>query len=169
MQFALTLALLTVLAIAIRTDILAHRIPNALTGIGACAGLLLQTLHAGTPALLLSLGGIAAGVGVMLPFYLLRGMGAGDVKLMGTVGSFVGPQAVLLAGGATLVVGAVIGIGVVAGHFLSRRSAIPELQTVTSPSIRKEKFPYAVAIAGGTLVSLTHFGQLAALTGVFYR
>ncbi len=169
MQYALTLALLAVLAIAIRTDILAHRIPNSLTGIGACAGLLLQTLHAGTPALLLSLGGIAAGIGLLLPFYLLRGMGAGDVKLMGTVGSFLGPQAVLVASGATLVVGAVMGLGFVAGHFISRRRTLPELQALADINVHKQKFPYAVAITGGTLISLTHSGQLAALLGLVHE
>jgi len=40
--------------------------------------------------MLVSLAGIAVGGGFMLPFYALRGMSAGDVKLMGAVGSFLG-------------------------------------------------------------------------------
>lgn len=150
-----------VLTIAVRADMLSHRIPNALTGTAACAGLLIETMQIGVPGLLISLAGIAAGVGLMLPFYALRGMGAGDVKLMGAIGSFLGPKAVLLAAGATLIVGALFGLARLAAHFFprlnlfTRRPVLPELepQAATLASVRKEKFPYAVAIACGTLIT----------------
>jgi hypothetical protein len=41
--------------------------------------------------------GLAAGMALLMPFYLLKGMGAGDVKLMGVVGAFLGPTRVLHA------------------------------------------------------------------------
>ena len=156
------MTLMMVLALAVRSDMLAHRIPNALTGTAACVGLLIQATQTGMPGLLTSLAGIAVGVGFMLPFYALRGMGAGDVKLMGAIGSFLGPQAVLLAAGATLVVGALYGLARVAAHFFPRlnfvahRPVLPELEpnAATLGSVRKEKFPYAVAIASGTLITL---------------
>lgn len=165
-----TLTLLVVLGIAVRSDMLAHRIPNALTGIAACAGLFIQSLHAGAPGLLGALGGIAVGALFMLPFYLLRGMGAGDVKLMGAIGSFLGPKAVLLAAAATLLIGAALGLARLATHFaprlkLTQRPALPELEPVAASlaSVRKEKFPYAIAIAGGSLISLFQTGHLTAL------
>ncbi len=89
MEHVNTVTLFVVLGIAVRTDLQAHRIPNLLTGLAACAGLLLQATQAGMPGLLMSLAGIAVGVLFMLPFYALGGMGAGDVKLMGAIGSFL--------------------------------------------------------------------------------
>ena len=155
----LILAILTlVLGVAVRTDTLTQRIPNALTGTAACAGLLIETTQSGVPGLLASLAGIAVGAGFMLPFYALRGMGAGDVKLMGAIGAFLGPKAVLLAAAVTLVIGALFGLGRVAAHYVSRarKPLLPELevQAATLASVRKEKFPYAVAIACGTLITL---------------
>lgn len=171
-----TVILLIVLSIAVRTDMLTHRIPNALTGLAACAGLMLQTIQSGMPGALISLAGIAVGIGFMLPFYLLRGMGAGDVKLMGAIGAFLGPKAVLLAAAATLLVGAAFGLARVATHFFPRlgitpKPVLPELEPApaTLTSVRKEKFPYAVAIACGSLIGLFHNGQIAALVTAIWK
>jgi prepilin peptidase CpaA len=109
-----------------------------------------------------SLAGIAVGVGVMLPFYALRGMGAGDVKLMGAIGSFLGPKDVALAACITLIIGGIFGLARVAAHFFphlnvfSGKAVLPELEpeTASFTSVRKEKFPYAVAIACGCLITL---------------
>jgi prepilin peptidase CpaA len=169
-QNTTTLTLLCILVLAVLKDTQAHRIPNVLTAVSIFAGLLLQTLTGGVPALLVGLAGFAVGIAALLPFYILRGMGAGDVKLMGAVGTFMGPQAVLVAAAATLVVGAFLGLGVLAGRLLSRHGfwqsgapACPGSRPRVSKKIRKEKFPYAIAIAGGSLVSLSQYGQLDAL------
>ena len=174
MQTVITVGLLIVLALAMRFDMLAHRIPNALTGVGVGAGLLLHSFNGGAPAMLTSLAGIAVGIAVMLPFYLLRGMGAGDVKLMGAVGGFLGPQAVVFAAAATLAIGAFLALGFVASRLLARSHLAPKPilpgldaeRPASVSSLRKEKFPYALAIAGGSLVSLWKFGQLEALVGL---
>ena len=170
MQNATTVALLCILILAVLKDTQTHRIPNVLTAVGIFAGLVLQALAGGAPALLASLAGLAVGIAMLLPFYLVRGMGAGDVKLMGTVGTFMGPEAVVGAAAATLVLGALLGSGILAGRLLSRTGLWPnraplslDSQPRESQSIRKEKFPYAIAIAGGSLVSLSQHGQLHAL------
>ena len=66
--------------------------------------------------------------------------------------------------------GAFLGLGILAGRLASRssvgpKSALLPLDSQPRPlqSIRTEKFPYAVAIAGGSLVSLSYFGQVDAL------
>ena len=90
-----TLLLLLVAAAAIN-DLASRRIPNLLllSGLGAAL-----VLHALSPepgaALLACAGGAVAGLLVFIPFYMLRGMAAGDVKMMATVGAFTGPAAAL--------------------------------------------------------------------------
>ena len=85
----------------------------------------------------------------------------------------LGPQAVLFAAGATLVVGALLGLGIVAGRLVAHldpRPDQPRLEIHPTPRmpvcVRKEQFPYAVAIAGGSLICLTQSGRLAALAAV---
>ncbi len=85
-----TLLLLLVTAAAIK-DLESRRIPNLLLLAGVLGGLLLHLLSPQpVTALLGALGGCATGLAVLLPFYLLRGMAAGDVKMMAAVGVFTG-------------------------------------------------------------------------------
>jgi prepilin peptidase CpaA len=86
------LLVLTVLLIAAAIlDIRYRRIPNWLTMGGVVAGLLLNSFI-GPPegGLLYSLAGLGGAFAVYLFLYVLRAMGAGDVKLMAAVGSLVG-------------------------------------------------------------------------------
>jgi prepilin peptidase CpaA len=145
------------------TDLKGHRIPNVLTLGSAVVGLVLQAWFFGLDGVLLGLGGLALGLALYLPFYLLGGMGAGDVKLMAAVGAFLGPQTVLLAAGLSLIAGALIGLGVVltriislgvlrpylvtAKYLLCMGTYIPPATNITVDT----RFPYAVAIAAGTL------------------
>jgi prepilin peptidase CpaA len=101
--------LLLLLLAAAWSDIRSRRIPNILVFPGAIAGVLLHVLlpqEAGGLGILGSLAGWGTGLALLLPLYLLRIMGAGDVKLMAMTGAFLGAQAtvgallcVLLAGG----------------------------------------------------------------------
>lgn len=91
---------------AVFTDMETRKIPNKLVLIGIAIGLLAQALLPGGDGIVSSLKGLAFGLGLFLPLYLLRVMGAGDVKLMVLVGCFTGSPAIfgvvlctLLAGG----------------------------------------------------------------------
>ena len=46
--------------------------------------------------------GILVGLGCLLPFYIARAMGAGDVKLLAATGALLGPYDALIAGICTL-------------------------------------------------------------------
>ena len=110
--------------------------------------------------------GLAIGLVVMLPMYLLRAMGAGDVKLMAMVGAFLGPEDVLGAILATFLAGGVLSlayawkIGVLrrtlqnirfilySGAVKIAGGSVPTLEDAPETA---GKFPYAVAIAVGTL------------------
>jgi Flp pilus assembly protein protease CpaA len=67
-----------------------RRIPNWLTVPGAVAGLALNSIVGGRYGAVRSLEGTGLALGLMLLPVLLRGMGAGDWKLMGAVGAMMG-------------------------------------------------------------------------------
>jgi prepilin peptidase CpaA len=86
-------ALLALVLGAAVYDIRYRRIPNWLTVSGAAIGVALNTFL-GPPVggLWFSLKGLALGFFAYLLLYMLRAMGAGDVKMMAAVGSLAGWQ-----------------------------------------------------------------------------
>ena len=149
-------------------DVRTHRIPNWLVLLGAVtcfAGQMIQ------PALLGfgmagALKGIAVGFALLLPLYLLRATGAGDVKLMAMVGAYLGsPQiwgalfGIALAGG-LLAVAVALRRGVFlrmlqniqSGFYGSlSQTLMGELPTMGLSTQPAAQLPYGVAIALGTL------------------
>lgn len=77
------------------TDARWRRIPNWLTYPAIPIAILLHTLAAGWHGAKLSLLGTALGLGLLLPFVLLRSLGGGDWKLVGALGAFFGPARLL--------------------------------------------------------------------------
>jgi prepilin peptidase CpaA len=155
---------------AVREDLLAHRIPNRLTGSLLCAGLALQLAFGGWGGLSDGALGALVGLGMLLPFHLLRAMGAGDVKLLAAFGSLLGPRWTLIAGIDTLVAGAVLAIGYVMVGAL-RAAALPagapwplriHIARDRAQQMRHERFPYAIAIVVGALSSVVERGDLQA-------
>ncbi|MFZ0963907.1 MAG: A24 family peptidase [Terriglobia bacterium] len=73
-----------------------RKIPNWLGIPALVAGLALSAALGGAPGLKSSLEGAGIGLGVLLPFVLARGLGAGDWKLMGALGAYLGPQRVIM-------------------------------------------------------------------------
>jgi prepilin peptidase CpaA len=73
-----------------------RRIPNWLTVPALLMGLALSAALGGWPGLKSSLEGAGIGLGILLPLVLARGLGAGDWKLMGALGAFLGPQRILV-------------------------------------------------------------------------
>jgi prepilin peptidase CpaA len=72
------------------------RIPNWLTVPGALAGLGANTILLGKAGAWSALEGAGLALALLLPCVLLRGLGAGDWKLMGALGAMLGPQRVIL-------------------------------------------------------------------------
>jgi prepilin peptidase CpaA len=92
------------------TDVKTRRIPNRLTYSAIVGGFGLQGIFYGWKGLLLSVeGGLLFG-GVFLLFYLVRAMGAGDVKLAAALGSIVGVSGALPVMLATAWAGAALAI-----------------------------------------------------------
>ena len=119
---------LTALALLVLTalvfDLRQRRIPNKLVLLALGAGLLVNligpqvwqsgaglfTAYPGALGAKGALLGALTGLAVFLPFYLLRAMGAGDVKLLAGIGSFVGPVAAINVALFILVTGGVLAV-----------------------------------------------------------
>jgi prepilin peptidase CpaA len=140
-------------------DLRTRTIPNGLVLTGLVVAFVLAFVLSGWRGGLFALAGALAGFFVFLPFYLLRGMGAGDVKLFAMVGAFLGPVHGLLAALAVALVGGVLALfqalrygrlgEVLFNFYLLFRHGIP-LGTLEK-SQRRGRIPYAVAIFLGVL------------------
>src|SRR5579875_1997618 len=89
---AIKVALLGIALLAGIWDWRSRRIPNWLTLAGVAAGISMNALFAGQPGVQASIFGLLVAMGIYVPLYLLRGMGAGDVKLMAALGAIAGPR-----------------------------------------------------------------------------
>lgn len=167
------------LAVATVVDLRQRRVPNIVVAAGMLSGLALQALapHGqglfaagwGGLGLVPALLGILTGLGLFLPLYLLRAVGAGDVKLLAMVGAWLGPQHLLAAALLTLLAGGVLSL---AAMLLSRTSrqvlANVHVMLTTSviaaqlgqrpspqaPALVRVRLPYALAIAVGSLAEV---------------
>jgi prepilin peptidase CpaA len=148
-------------------DIRCRRIPNGLSLAGVLLGLGLNGFLYQIRGVEISLQGIGLALLIYLPLYLLRAMGAGDVKLMAAVGAIVGWQNWLVVFVLTSLFGAFAAVVVVARKGLFRRTFRNILLVFTSlsggtPPHRESpeldvqsdlatRLPHAVAIACGSL------------------
>jgi prepilin peptidase CpaA len=85
-----------ILIIASIEDFLSLRIPNWVTFPGLAVGLLYFSITRGYEGFLFSLIGALTGLGLLIIPYIMGGTGAGDVKLLGAVGSFLGAHGVFI-------------------------------------------------------------------------
>jgi prepilin peptidase CpaA len=90
-----------------------RRIPNWLTVSGLAAGVAVNTALAGWGGLRSALLGAALALGVLLPFVLVRSLGAGDWKLAGALGACLGPRQLISVLLATVLVAGVMALAVV--------------------------------------------------------
>jgi prepilin peptidase CpaA len=154
------------LVAAVICDFNDRRIPNAITLFAAATGVLGHLYLSGSHGVGFALQGAALGLMLLLPFYLLGGMGAGDVKMMGAIGAFIGPQAAALATGVALICGGLMAVGLLLISLLGSRTSLGNGRSANAgeevlyaPVVRqalKYRFPYALAIALGGLAGLCY-------------
>jgi len=156
-----------VLAIsAAYTDIRWGKIFNWLTVPFALLGLVLNSVGAGWEGLLLSVGGIAAGLGLWLVSnFLGRILGGGDIKLLMAFGAMLGPLFMLWAFAWGALIGGVMALaiairrGLVAktlrqmGTSLYMRTAFATPMEI-SDGAGEVRLPYAIALGAGALVTI---------------
>ena len=160
------LILLIVIPAAI-FDLRQRRVPNWITLPGVVIGVALNTFLYEMPGLWTSLKGLGLAFAIYFTLYLLRGMGAGDVKLMAAIGAAVGPVNWLIVLFLTAIFGGLAAIAVVAVRGRFRRTvwnvwfiilsllhrqapyeSNPDLDVKSAQAVR---LPHALAIAAGCI------------------
>jgi len=102
--------LLSVAVVAGIYDWRYRRIPNWLTLAGIIAGFSCHGYLGGWAGLLIAAKGFGLAALVYFVLYMLRGMGAGDVKLMAALGSIAGPLSWFVLFLATSILGAAVAV-----------------------------------------------------------
>ncbi len=161
------LVIAIILLIAVITDIRVRRIPNWLNFSGMLSAIAFHGYVRGWEGVAFSVEGMLLGIGLLIVFYLAGGMGAGDVKLLGAVGAWLGPIGVFtaflciaLVGGAYSVISlyrsgsgrdTILRYVSIFKHFLwtGRFSYVPPSQSEKIPDLH-----YGIAIALGTGLSI---------------
>jgi hypothetical protein len=85
---------------------------------GTNDGFFLNSVAGGMAGLIDSISGLALGVLMLLPMHIFGRMGAGDVKLLGVVGSILGGWGAIVAGLATMIAGGLLALIYVVWIFL---------------------------------------------------
>jgi len=176
MNLVIIHTLLLLLCIAAYQDYRSYCISNILIISGALLGVVLNIFLPSGIGLFESIAGWGVGLLLLLPLYMLRVMGAGDIKLMAMVGTFIGPQAILISMFYILIAGGILSICVaihrgVLKYMLYNVLAIPTkfIVNLFTPKYKRSsnsflfsrvsnvapvKIPYAIAIAIGTAIFL---------------
>jgi prepilin peptidase CpaA len=148
--------------VAAQADVRTRKIPNWLTFPAVLLGLLTHLALGGREGFLASLAGMAVVLVALIPGWLLRWMGAGDVKLMAAMGAWLAYPHAVIALLASLIAG-----GVIAAAVALRRKALGAAVRNTgfaliwslqrqSPAFFVStgiRFPFALAILAGCAVA----------------
>lgn len=174
----ITVFLILLVCTCAYTDLRDRRIPNPLLAAGLGIAILCYGIGYGSPALLSSLAGLVIGGVMFLPFYILGGVGAGDVKLMAVVGALLGAEGVIVAGIAAFLCGGLLGAAWIVWRVLEsgvtshisndaglKRSGLSLTPWLAYFDLKNASFPYAPAIAAGTFIALWQVGLIAPTAG----
>jgi prepilin peptidase CpaA len=162
------LAIILTGSVATASDLATRRVPNALTFGTAGAALLYAATTQGLPGLGMAVAGWAVGCALFLPWFLLGGMGAGDVKLLAGFGAWLGPGTAVWAALYAGVVGGPLALLVAGANGYLKQSftnlwclltfwrvaGIQPLPTLTLRTAQSPRLPYALPIAVGAGLAL---------------
>lgn len=157
---ALTRALVLIVAtvwVAIG-DLRYYRIANSSVMLVGFFGLLWSTISLSFGGVIQGVSGAAVGFAVLLPFYALGGLTAGDVKWMSALGVWYGPKGII---GLFLVSSILLGglaLGwIVKGYWMRTmplaRQGSRSLDEIYSSELRSTALiPYAIPVAAATIM-----------------
>jgi prepilin peptidase CpaA len=151
--------LFALLAVACVSDLRTRRIPNLLVLIIAVIGVIFSAVTKSFAAGLTQAGaGLLTGLAIWIPFYALRMLGAGDVKLFAAAATFLGPRTAVDAAVYTALYGGALALLYMVLHSGFKSTAIRLGNAMHQPSLlqnpttsNRRRMPYALAIAAGVL------------------
>lgn len=146
-------------------DLWTRRVPNWLTLGITVLGLVLAATRVSGLSVAGALAGFGLGLAVMLPGHVIGATGAGDVKLLASLGTILGPKLIVLAFAYTAIAGGVIAVMVAARR---RRLLVTVERTATLvrqgganvaeiERASDNRFAYAPAVALGALAAAFGF------------
>jgi prepilin peptidase CpaA len=161
-------AVLVVAVTACIWDLRTRRIPNVLTLGAAAAALLFHVLTGGLHGGLASAAGWVVGMATLFVAFALGGMGAGDVKLLGAIGAWIGPMDAVWLALYTGIAGGLLAVGVAAMHGYLRQACrniwmllahwrVAGLRPMAQLTLARGDGPrlaYATAILAGTVATV---------------
>jgi prepilin peptidase CpaA len=144
-------------------DVRTRRIPNRLTFPATALGVAAATAAHGGAGALASAVGLIVGLALFFPLFALKGLGAGDVKLMGALGAWLGGTTVLGVAFYTTLAGGVLALALIVKHRYGRQAlrnlwlllthwrvfGLRPLDALTLETSKGPKLPYALPIAVG--------------------
>lgn len=165
---ARSIAVLAVALTACVWDLRSRRIPNLLTFGAAAAAMAFSLSQHGLSGLGWSVAGWLTAVALFFPFFALRGIGAGDVKLLGALGAWLGALNAMYLAALTAIAGGVMAIVVVLLHrsvgrtfsnlwlllTTLRVNGLRPVEGLTLETARGPKLAYAIPITAGALATL---------------
>lgn len=149
-------------------DVYSRKIPNFITFTSALLAVAYGGVVGEWTGLAAAVGGWALGIVLFLPFFLLRGMGAGDVKLLSALGAWTGPASLLSLTFYTAISGGIMALALVlwrrrlASTFrnlwlLLCHFRVAGLKPMAELSLENKgtlSLPYGVPIAAGAVLTL---------------
>jgi prepilin peptidase CpaA len=159
---------LAVAALACVFDLRSRRIPNLLTFGAAGAALCYAFVWHGLGGLAVSAVGWLTACALFFPFFALRGLGAGDVKLAAAIGAWLTPSDALWFALYAMVAGGVMALLVAVLSGYARRAlanlslllshwrvvGLVPMDALTLEQSRGPRLPYALPIAVGVAIDL---------------
>jgi prepilin peptidase CpaA len=141
-----------VIGLAASIEDLWHRkVSNAIALAAFVSGIVARALLFGLPGVGDGLLGSVIGFAVFLVFFLMGGMGGGDIKLMAGFGAILGKDLIWVAAIMTALVGGLMALVYLIVQKVRRPA--PPAEGAAAPPLRKQAIPYAPAITLGVLLS----------------
>jgi prepilin peptidase CpaA len=144
-------------------DVRTRRIPNSLTFPAAALGLIVASVVHSGHGTVSSAAGLLLGLALFFPIFVLKGLGAGDVKLMGALGAWLGTSVIFGVAFYTALAGGVFATVLIVRHRYGSQAirnlwvllmhwrvfGIKPLDSLTLETSAGPKLPYALPIAAG--------------------
>jgi len=144
------------------TDTFYRKIPNLFCLVCILCGFAWHLMAQGAAGMLTAGLGLCAGLALLFPYYLLGGMGAGDVKALAALGSLAGPAGIFQIFLYTSLIGGLLALLHYALTYNLWQKSLAGLSALRTfiytrdynclkpdPGRERQRFPYAAAIALG--------------------